>query len=379
VRVIGILLALAIGHAAHAACNPALNYTTTSRLSLPRPTINQCNWGDAVQALIDRLDQFACLPGVAGCGLDLSIDTAGRLPLAKFTDDDTNANYCLVSGGAGGEPVYVPCARTGSLALGQIPIVQGDGTLAGDVLTWDATDNILSLEGLRFDVSGTSSYIQPPPGNTGLYIQRQDGATLHRFGTANGQTALELRSTDLIPTAPILSVIASDGTLLSGMDKEGLLFQHNLAVAPGPHPGLRLSYTADGGQLEIGPGGGSPPDMTIYRKSGGFLGVFGGTLDLEQGMKVRASVVSGTGLQHKRQATGSISTGSTGPVTVTWPENFPSTNYTATCTVESATPGISTLQVVHIRTRGVGSMDVDVYNGNAGSQSGTLHCIGMHD
>lgn len=377
-RVLGILLALAIGHAAHAACNPALNFTTTARLALPRPVLNQCNWGDTVQALIDRLDQFACLPGVAGCGLDLSTDTAGTLPLAKLTDDAT-ANRCLVSGGGGSDPGYAACALTGALVSGQVPIVQGDGSLAGDTLTWDSTNNILGVDGLLFDISGTASFIQPPAGNIALYVQREDGTVLHRFGTMSGQTALELRSTDFVPTAPILSVLANDGTLLSGMDKEGLLFQQNLAVAPGPHPGIRLSYTADGGQLEIGPGGGSPPDMTIYRKSGGYLGVFGGKLDLEQGMKVSASVVSGTGLQHKRQATGSISSGSTGPVTVTWPENFPSTNYTATCTVESATPGISTLQVMHIRTRGVGSMDVDVYNGNVGSQSGTLHCIGMHD
>lgn len=53
------------------------------------------------------------LLGSGSLNLGSQVGTS-RLPLANFTDDDATANRCLLSGGAGGEPVWGACPGGGA-------------------------------------------------------------------------------------------------------------------------------------------------------------------------------------------------------------------------------------------------------------------------
>jgi hypothetical protein len=69
---------------------------------------------------------------VNGAVVSLATNITGRLPLANLTDDDTTANLCLVSGGAGGEPSYATCPGGGGGAptTAKYLLQTADGALA---------------------------------------------------------------------------------------------------------------------------------------------------------------------------------------------------------------------------------------------------------
>jgi hypothetical protein len=73
-------------------------------------------------AAVGQIPALAYLPvagaaasanAVNGAVVSLATNVTGRLPLANLTDNDTTANLCLVSGGAGGEPNYATCPGGG--------------------------------------------------------------------------------------------------------------------------------------------------------------------------------------------------------------------------------------------------------------------------
>ena len=88
----------------------------------------------------------------------------------------------------------------------------------------------------------------------------------------------------------------------------------------------------------------------------------------------------GTGLKHGRVTTGAISGSTSAAVTLTWGGSaFANTSYTVNCSVLEATTSASTLRVHHVESVTTTTVVVRVVNDDAGSKTGTLHCMAMHD
>jgi hypothetical protein len=240
-----VLFMLALGDAAHAACNPALSYSTTSRLSFKRPSLNQCNWGQPLQDLIDRLDQYACMPGVAACGLDLSTDTTSRLPLAKLTDDDTNANYCLLAGGGGGEPTYGPCLRPDVWATSRVPFFAADGRLTSDATFFRTSDTLTISANVDLGTTGGDAYFRGAL--TPRFRLIGDGGIAATFGLQASSTGLELRGTAGI--ADIQQWVSNGFSILTAVDYLG-----RLRFLDGSHISYARPYlSSTQGTLRVGP------------------------------------------------------------------------------------------------------------------------------
>lgn len=90
---------------------------------------------------------------------------------------------------------------------------------------------------------------------------------------------------------------------------------------------------------------------------------------------------TGSGFQHKRQTTGSITNGTRAEVTISWAGGFADTNYTVVCTVNDPTSGATATGLVLERTRQQtsGLVSVVVNNPTAGALTGTVDCIAVHD
>lgn len=90
----------------------------------------------------------------------------------------------------------------------------------------------------------------------------------------------------------------------------------------------------------------------------------------------------GTGssaFKHQRVTTGSITAGTSAVVTLTWTSPFADANYTVTCSVEDSTAATASLVVVHIEAKAANTVQVRISNTSAGSLTGTLNCIAVHD
>lgn len=72
-------------------------------------------------------------------------DLSGRAALNQITDNDTTANLCLVSGGAGGEPNYITCPGGG-----------GGAPVDGEYVTYSAN---ATLSAERVLTSGTNTTV----------------------------------------------------------------------------------------------------------------------------------------------------------------------------------------------------------------------------
>src|SRR5215217_7390984 len=84
-------------------------------------------------------------------------------------------------------------------------------------------------------------------------------------------------------------------------------------------------------------------------------------------------------IQTVRVTTGSVTGSAQAEITVTWPQAFPSTNYTVSAVVEEATAATDTLQVKKIVSRSTTDCVVRVVNANASARTGTLHLVGISD
>jgi hypothetical protein len=96
-------------------------------------------------------------------------------------------------------------------------------------------------------------------------------------------------------------------------------------------------------------------------------------------MTVGGGVAQGGGIKHIRQTTGSIATASSALITITWATTFADANYTVVATVLDATTASASLEVVHIETQSASAITVRVKNTAAGSLTGTLNVIAIHD
>lgn len=86
------------------------------------------------------------------------------------------------------------------------------------------------------------------------------------------------------------------------------------------------------------------------------------------------------GLKHGRSSTGSIAAGTHAPVTVTWGgTGFLDANYTPVCSILDTSAGGVAMSIDRITAQTATTMTVQVFNGSAGSLTGTLNCIGIHD
>jgi hypothetical protein len=104
------------------------------------------------------------------------------------------------------------------------------------------------------------------------------------------------------------------------------------------------------------------------------------TLESTTALTVGASVTAtGSGLKHVRISTGSIGAGVSALVTHTWATAFANANYTVSASVQDSTAATASLKVVHIETISATQTIVRVENTSAGSLTGTLHLIAMHD
>ncbi len=87
----------------------------------------------------------------------------------------------------------------------------------------------------------------------------------------------------------------------------------------------------------------------------------------------------GGGLKHARVTTGAIGAGSTVLVTITWTTAFADANYTVNASVLEATGSALSLSIVHIESQTASAVTVRVLNNAAGSLTGTVHVIAIHD
>jgi hypothetical protein len=87
----------------------------------------------------------------------------------------------------------------------------------------------------------------------------------------------------------------------------------------------------------------------------------------------------GFGFKHKRVSTGSVTAGSTALITITWGTAFLNTNYTVVAMVEDSTTAVASLVTVHIESKTTSAVTVRVVNNSAGSLTGTVHVIAVHD
>ena len=101
---------------------------------------------------------------------------------------------------------------------------------------------------------------------------------------------------------------------------------------------------------------------------------------LEMVNSIPAPLLYGTSLGQfvyaVRVATGTIAAGDVATVTVTWPNQFADTNYTATATVLEST---GSLAVVGIVFQNAAEIQVLVRNNGSVDLSGTIHAVGVHD
>lgn len=88
---------------------------------------------------------------------------------------------------------------------------------------------------------------------------------------------------------------------------------------------------------------------------------------------------NGWGFKHARVTTGSVSAASTALVTVTWTTAFADANYTVQASVLDATTSSLSLSVVHVESVTASAVTVRVLNNAAGSLTGTLHVVAIHD
>jgi hypothetical protein len=104
------------------------------------------------------------------------------------------------------------------------------------------------------------------------------------------------------------------------------------------------------------------------------------TMDTD-GLVVVGSAVNkrGHGIAHQRVTTGSINAGASALVTLTWTIPFGDANYTVQASVVDATAAAAALRVVHVESISSSAAIVRVENTSAGSLTGTLHVMGMHD
>lgn len=87
----------------------------------------------------------------------------------------------------------------------------------------------------------------------------------------------------------------------------------------------------------------------------------------------------GGGIKHARVTTGSVATLSSALVTITWTTAFADANYTVTADVLETTTSNVSMSVVHIESVTASAVTVRVYNASAGSLTGTVQVIAIHD
>ena len=85
------------------------------------------------------------------------------------------------------------------------------------------------------------------------------------------------------------------------------------------------------------------------------------------------------GIKHTRISTGSIGSGASVLVTVNWTTAFADAAYTVVASVLDSTAATASLSGVHLETQTAGGVKVRVANGSAGSLTGTLQVIALHD
>jgi hypothetical protein len=106
----------------------------------------------------------------------------------------------------------------------------------------------------------------------------------------------------------------------------------------------------------------------------------GGVSEFTTQLKIGSGIDNnGSGLKHARVTTGSVSGGAEGLVTITWGTAFADANYTAVPSVFETTASASSMTVVHIESQTASAISVRVKNNAAGSLTGIVQVIAIHD
>lgn len=141
--------------------------------------------------------------------------------------------------------------------------------------------------------------------------------------------------------------------------------------------GLMMAINTGSDSVTFGPGAEAFID-SAGNISAASLGV--GPVNVAGALTVAAGVTAnGGGLKHKRITTGSITAGSTALVTVTWDNAFADADYTVQASVVDSTTSSLSLSVVHVESVTDSAVTVRVINNSAGSLTGTLHVLAIHD
>lgn len=335
----------------------------------------------------------------------LNLQTAGttRLSFANggITQDDTKSQVLTYD--ATTKQVYWRDAATidgagtgldGTMVSTRVPFGVDANTLTTDAgFSFNTTGDVLTVGDLT--VSGL-------PASSGvLYNDATDVDNEGDFTYNPSDNLLSITST-------IGGLINNNiaGTLYSYLDYNSVKF----ADIAGTYS---LDVTAGSGDVTMALTGSAADDFTISAKgnmklestnaqfeiealNGGMTIVTGGQITIDAGLGVDSHVVIGSGndnlwvnggvensgasgMKHQRVTTGSLGSGASTVVTLTWGSPFADANYTCTCAVEDTTAATASLSVVHIESKTSSAVGVRINNTSAGAITGTLSCIAMHD
>lgn len=346
--------------------------------------------------------------------VNLANGVTGDLPFANLTQGsalsvlgvtgNATADFASIAAGSDGNVLR----RSGTtLAFGAITLSSSNavtGTLpvanGGTNLTASADDNVMVGNGTTWETkaltscSGASSAVTyntttnawgcntisggGSPGGSDTQVQYNSSGSFAgsaHFTWDNTNRVLVLGSSGNAATLQSFAGTTATQLNLAGGQASGA---GNAGGAISIQGGINSGANGGGGGVTIQGGAGlgsnrAGGSVTLTPGNADSGGAFNGTIIMNNHMG------QGSALKHQRVTTGSITAGASSVVTLTWTSAFADANYTVTCSVVDTTTAAASLRVVHVESVVAASTGVRIENTSAGSITGTLDCIAMHD
>jgi hypothetical protein len=289
----------------------------------------------------------------------------GAVRAAQTTNDGVTGSTTddLVIGNYASRDILFAAGASTSIAA-KIPYVAS--SVNGISLLPSATVNSPQIQ--TFGSDSTISLWLAPKG-PGAVLINGTNTSLTFARSSSGKTALQSAGA----TNDGVTGSVQDDFVIGNYATKSILFSSDGA---GAGIGLKISSA---NQVSAEQTTASTSTTTGALISKGGLGV-AGKVYIGTQLNVGTSVAPDSGgIKHSRVTTGSVSAASTALVTVTWGTAFADANYTVAASVVDSTTTSLSLSVVHVETIAAGSCTVRVLNNAAGSLTGTLHVIAMHD
>jgi hypothetical protein len=265
-------------------------------------------------------------------------------------------------------PYFTPDTTTTPIALDIFPkgapsnFTTNTGVAWLDICSTDIEADGTNYECLRLGIfAGGDAHISHAEGGTGTQRNLRlqiNGGNVGIGGTISPSSLLTLNGTTI--PAIELQVSGNARQYFGCTTSNGNWFTGSVT---GDH-----AIRGMGGRILIGSNSATPvPPIIVTAGNPGRVTLNGGV------------TTDGGGFKHARVTTGSIGAGASSLVTVTWGTAFADTNYSAVVSVQDSTAAVASLAVVHIESKTASAITVRVENTSAGSLTGTLHAIAVHD